>query len=242
MKSKLYGLILFNVIWFIVAKCFDLPVLVDPIDTYLNMIKIMPDMFPHITSSLQRIITGLFFSILLGVPIGIIMARSKSINNILNPLVYFTYPIPKLALLPVVMLLAGIGEATKIIMIILILIFQIIVSTRDAVNNISSENYHIIISLGGNRIQQFKEVIFPAILPDLFTTLRIALGTAISVLFFTETYGTDKGMGFYIVDAWMRINYTDMYSGIALLSIMGFLLFFLIDFADHIFCKWNNIH
>lgn len=197
-------------------------------------------MWIHLAASLERILLGLIISIVFGVATGIVMARSKKLNSILSPLVYFTYPIPKLALLPIVMLLAGIGEISKITMIVLILVFQVIISTRDAVNNIPKENYNVLISLGASQTQIFKKIIFPAILPDLFTTLRIALGIAISVLFFTETYGTDKGMGYFIVDAWMRINYLDMYAGIAFLSIMGFLLFFLIDLADAVFCKWNK--
>ena len=240
MKNKLYGLVLFNVLWFIVARLTDNPVLIGPIETYIHAVKILPDMSSHLLASLQRICIGLSISILLGTPIGIWMAKSKRIDNILNPLVYFTYPIPKLALLPIIMLLAGIGETSKIIMIVMILIFQVIVSSRDAVKNIPAENYNVLISLGSNKLQQLREIILPAILPELFTTLRVALGTIISVLFFTETYGTEKGMGYYIVDSWMRISYIDMYAGIALLSIMGFLLFLLIDLADSRFCKWNK--
>lgn len=238
--NKLYGLLLFNILWYIIAKILNNPVLIDPAATYVNMFGIMPNMWIHLAASLERILLGLIISIVFGVATGIVMARSKKLNSILSPLVYFTYPIPKLALLPIVMLLAGIGEISKITMIVLILVFQVIISTRDAVNNIPKENYNVLISLGASQTQIFKKIIFPAILPDLFTTLRIALGIAISVLFFTETYGTDKGMGYFIVDAWMRINYLDMYAGIAFLSIMGFLLFFLIDLADAVFCKWNK--
>ncbi|MDR0371051.1 MAG: ABC transporter permease [Prevotellaceae bacterium] len=239
-RNKLYGLLLFNLIWYFVAGLVDSPVLIGPVATYVNMFNIMPSMWSHLTVSLERIVVGLLISILAGAAIGIVMARSPKVNSMLSPLVYFTYPVPKLALLPVVMLLTGIGEISKIIMIILIVIFQVIISTRDAVNNIPKDNYNVLISLGAGKMQQFREITFPAILPDLFTTLRIALGIAVSVLFFTETYGTDRGMGYYIVDAWMRINYLDMYAGIALLSIMGFLLFLLIDLADTVCCKWNK--
>ncbi|MCD7971439.1 MAG: ABC transporter permease [Candidatus Azobacteroides sp.] len=241
MKNKVYGLILFNLLWLIISYLVNKPVLIDPVTTYINMIKIIPAMWIHLLASLQRILLGLFISSMIGVSIGIAMAYSQKLNDVLNPLVYFSYPIPKLALLPIVMLLSGIGESAKIIMIVLILVFQIIVSVRDAVYNIPKENYNIITSLGGKQYQQLKEITLPAILPELLTTLRIALGTAISVLFFTETYGTEKGMGYFIVDAWMRIDYKDMYAGIALLSILGFILFFLIDLADHLLCRWNKV-
>ncbi|MFA9347934.1 ABC transporter permease, partial [Escherichia coli] len=71
-------------------------------------------------ASLGRIAAGVGISILLGVTLGLLMSRFKTIDKLLGSFIYFTYPVPKLALLPVVMLLAGIGEATKIIMIVLI--------------------------------------------------------------------------------------------------------------------------
>ena len=77
-------------------------------------------------------------------------------------------------------------------------------------------------------------------LPDLFTSIRISLGTAVSVLFFVESYGTKYGMGYYIVNAWSRINYIDMYGGIIVISVVGFLLFTLIDFISDFICKWNS--
>lgn len=85
-----------------------------------------------------------------------------------------------------------------------------------------------------------RHLILPAITPEALSTLRVAIGTAISVLFVTETYGTNKGMGFFIVDAWMRISYTEMYVGIVVLGMAGFLLFLLVDGLETALCRWRN--
>ena len=90
-------------------------------------------------------------------------------------------------------------------------------------------------------MQFLRHVILPGTLPEVFSALRVSVGIATSVLFVTETFGTDKGLGFYIVDAWMRIDYLTMYAGIVMLSIIGFLLFLLIDVGDAVFCRWNKI-
>jgi len=66
------------------------------------------------------------------------------------------------------------------------------------------------------------------------------MATAISVLFFTETFGTQYGIGCYIMDAWLRVNYLDMYAGIVVLSTMGLMLFILLDFAERRLCAWNR--
>ncbi|GHT32768.1 ABC transporter permease [Bacteroidia bacterium] len=194
----------------------------------------------HISASSLRIIEGIIIALAIGVPLGLLLARSPKINKIGSPLLYFTYPIPKLALLPLIMLLFGIGEAAKITMIVLILVFQIIVAVRDAALHIPREDFHVLTSLGASKGQMLRHIVLPAVLPELLTSLRIATGTAISVLFFTETFGTDKGMGFYIVDAWMRLNYSEMSIGILALSLLGVLLFFLIDLLEKWVCRWKK--
>ena len=162
------------------------------------------------------------------------------VGRVVSTFIYFSYPIPKLALLPIVMLLAGLGEATKVVMIVLIILFQLIVSIRDALRGISSEHHALLRSLGAGRRAELRHLLLPATLPAMLSALRIALGTAISVLFVTETYGTTRGLGYYITDAWMRLDYLGMYAGIALLSILGVLLFILIDWLEQLLCPWQS--
>lgn len=235
------GFIIFNILWYIFASVINMKVLPKPTDVYFNIPSIYNDtIYKHVLASLYRIGVGLGISIVLGTAIGIIMAYSSTGNKILNPLVYFSYPIPKTALLPIVMLLYGLGDASKIIIIILILIFQIIVAVRDAVLNIPSETYNPIKSLGASKLQIFTHITLPAILPELLTSLRLSVGTALSILFFTEGYGTKYGIGYYISDSWNRISYLEMYAGIIIMSLLGFILFILIDILEDLVCRWKS--
>ncbi|MEF9992228.1 MAG: ABC transporter permease [Romboutsia sp.] len=194
----------------------------------------------YICASLYRMGLGLFIAFTIGITIGILMGHFNKINAILNPLVYFTYPIPKMALLPIVMTIYGLGDGSKIMMIVLITVFQVIVSVRDAVINVSKEEYNPLISLGAKKYQLFYHVTFPAIIPEILTNIRLCIGTAFSILFFSEAYGTSVGVGYFIQDAWSRINYIDMYSGIVILSVLGLVLFISIDFIESIVCRWKN--
>lgn len=193
----------------------------------------------HSLYSLFRIFAGIFLSMAIGIPIGLVMGYFRRMDNLLSPFIYFIYPIPKIALLPVVMLLSGIGEASKIIMIMLIVLFQVIVAARDAVKDIQKETYYSYQSLGATKRSIFKDIVLPASLPGLLTSIRVGLGTAISVLFFTETFGTKYGLGYFIMDSWMRVNYLEMYSGIVILSIIGFLLFMVVDKLEEAVCRWR---
>lgn len=239
-KAFIQGFIIFNILWYLLSVTVNMRVLPKPLDIYLNMNNLYGEkLYIHVLASLYRVAGGLGISLIIGVFIGLIMAYSRMWNRLLNSLVYFTYPVPKTALLPVVMLLFGLGDSSKIIVIVLILVFQIIVAVRDAVINIPSETYNPIRSLGASRLQIFKHITLPAILPELLTTLRLSIGTALSILFFTEGYGTQYGIGYYILDAWTRIDYKGMYAGIVVLSLLGFTLFILIDILEETLCKWK---
>ena len=236
------GFIVLNLLWYIFAKAMNSRALPTPEKIYVNLPGLFKDGFyVHIFSSLYRLLVGLLIAFTIGTIVGLLMGYSKRSNELLNPLIYFTYPIPKTALLPVVMTLYGLGDGSKIAIIVLIIVFQVIVSVRDSVINVGKENYSPLISLGASKLQLFYHVTFPAILSEILTNIRLSIGTAFSVLFFAEAYGTSKGLGYFIQDSWTRINYIDMYSGIVVLSILGLVLFMVIDFLESVLCRWKKI-
>ncbi|MCG0276035.1 MAG: ABC transporter permease subunit [Thermosediminibacteraceae bacterium] len=158
----------------------------------------------HATLSMYRIFAGLFISVLIGSVLGLLMGFYGFMDRVLSPVMYFMYPIPKIAL------------------------------------NIPKETFYSIKSLGAGDITVFKEIILPAAMPELLTAVRLGAGTAISVLFFTENFGTTHGIGYFIMDAWMRVNYLDMYSGILVLGGIGLIIFSVVDGLEKIFCKWKK--
>lgn len=238
--SFIEGFIILNILWYVCAIIMNSRILPSPDKIYLHLPELFKDGFYiHILASLYRVFVGLLLSFIIGSTIGLIMGYSKRFNKILNPLVYFAYPIPKTALLPVVMTLYGLGDGSKITIVVLITVFQVIVSVRDAVINVEKVNYNPLISLGASRMQKFYHVTLPAILPEVLTNTRLSIGTALSVLFFAEAYGTSMGIGYFIQDAWTRINYIDMYSGIVILSILGLILFIILDYVESRVCRWK---
>ena len=238
--SFIKGFIVLNVLWYIGAIIMNSRIMPTPDKIYMHLPKLFEEGFyVHIVASLYRILIGLLISFIIGTLIGLLMGYSKKANRILNPLIYFTYPIPKTALLPVIMTLYGLGDGSKIAIIVLITVFQVIVSVRDAVINIDPKIYNPLISLGASKMQLFYHVTFPAILGEILTNIRLSVGTAFSVLFFAEAYGTKVGLGYFIQDAWTRINYIEMYSGIVVLSLLGLFIFIIIDLIEDLLCKWK---
>ncbi|MDR2314167.1 MAG: ABC transporter permease [Spirochaetaceae bacterium] len=230
--------IIFNGLWFFLAKLLRLRVLPNPVDVYLSWERALKNgVLGHITASVFRTLIALFAALFIALILGIAMGYSRRVDKILSPITYLSYPVPKLALMPVIMLLFGIGELSKIIITALIIVFQLIISIRDAVKQIPEEDYDLFTSLNASHWNRFRHITIPAALPAIFSSLRVSVGTAISVLMIAESYGTDRGLGFYIIDTWMRADYLQMYFGIFCLAAVGFLLFAALDAAQAGFCK-----
>lgn len=238
--SLLLGFVIFNVLWYIAVICIDLKALPSPIEVYKSYDQAIANgIVSHIGASLWRVMAGIVISLIIALFLGIIMGYYPKVNRLFSPLLYFSYPLPKLAFLPVIMILFGIGDTSKILVIVLIIALQLTISIRDAIRNIPSEDYDVLTSLRASPIQKIYHITLPAILPEMFSSLRIAVGIAMSALFFTETFGTDKGLGFYITDSWMRIDYLQMYFGILTLSLLGLGIFLIIDIIDQLVNKWK---
>lgn len=235
----IYGMLSVLIGWQAAALLVDLPIIPAPALVLNNLLDIFTTKIAiHGFYSLWRIVAGVFMAIIIGIPLGLCMGYFSNWDKALSPVVYLTYPIPKIALLPVIMLLFGLGELSKVLMIFLIIVFQVIVAVRDGVKGIPKETYYPLYSLGAGVMDIFREILIPASLPKFLTSLRVAMATAISVLFFTETFGTQYGMGYFIMDAWMRVNYLEMYAGIVVLSIIGLILFGTIDYFEKKNCYW----
>ena len=238
----LLGALILHILWLAGYLLIRSEVLPSPWSVYVHMAHLKDsDLLTHTFVSLQRIGWGILIATVLSSILSLSMLLYPRVGRILSTFIYFTYPIPKLALLPVVMLLGGLGETTKVVMIVLIILFQLAVSMRDALLAIPQEHFAVTRSLGASTFALLRHLLLPAALPVALSALRIAIGTAISVLFVTETYGTTQGLGYYISDAWVRINYLDMYAGISLLSLMGVGLFIFIDLIEALLCPWQSI-
>ena len=238
----IFGAAAVLLLWQAASVLADLPIVPRPTAVLDNLGQTFADKIaPHCFFSLWRIVAGALCAVVIGIPLGLCMGYFPRVDHALSPVVYLTFPIPKVALLPVVMLLAGLGETAKIIMIVMIIVFQVIVAVRDGVKSIPGEMYYPLYSLGAGFTAVLREILIPASTPRFLSALRIAMATAVSVLFFTETFGTEYGMGYFIMDAWMRVNYLEMYSGIVILSMMGLFVFAIIDWLERRLCRWQTV-
>jgi NitT/TauT family transport system permease protein len=200
----------------------------------------LPTMLPHILISLIRVVVAMALGTLLGVPLGLFIGRSERAERIAAPLIYLLYPIPKVVFLPILMVLMGLGNAPKILLIATVVFFQTLVTARGAAQSIASQSITSVRSLGASPFQIAQHVVLPSALPDIFTALRICIGTAIAVLFLSETIAGSSGIGFYIMNAWSRLDYVAMFAGIIAMAAMGVSLYELLNLIEHRMVRWKK--
>lgn len=227
--------------WHLLSRAIGSPALPGPGPALAEFSRLfVRALAPHLAVSAWRVAASLTAGAVLAAPLGLFVGRSRRIDAVAGPLLFLLYPVPKVVFLPVLLVLLGIGDLSKVALITIIIFFQILVTARDAARAIPAQAVLSVRSLGADRWQVFRHVVVPAALPAIFTSLRISAGTAIAVLFFSETIAGTSGLGYYILDAWGRIAYSEMFAGILAMALLGVALYEILQFLESRLCRWTR--
>jgi NitT/TauT family transport system permease protein len=238
-NRMLHGILIILLFWYLTHLAINSSVIPSPYNTVIIFFRLLRgELLLHLLVSLYRILIAIIISLAIGIPLGIIMGLNRKVDSLLSPITYLIYPIPKIAFLPVFLILLGFGDTPKITLVVTIIIFQIQIAVRDAIKEIPSGLFYSVRTLGLSRIQTYRHLIIPAILPKLFSSVRITIGISISVLFFSENFATVYGIGYFIMNTFSILHYEEMFAGILGLSLMGLLIFKLIDVFESRVCPW----
>ncbi len=228
--SAAAGLGMFLLLWQALAWGVNRPILPSPLQVLPILAVALPgELGLHFLASAGRVLAAMGLAVATAVPVGLGLGQVRRLDRIFGPLVAVVYPIPKIVFLPVIYVLMGVSDFSKIFLIALIIFFQILVVVRDEAANLSPELILSVRSLGAGRRALFRFVYLPASLPVVLTALRVSSGTAIAVLFIAEQSLTTRGLGYYIlVETYQVLRYPEMYAGIMAMSLLGLTLYFAI--------------
>lgn len=232
----LRGLLVVLLCWYILAILVSGPIIPYPHVVFVHLLQGIPaaNMHLHLLFSLYRILMGTLLALLFAIPSGMAIGKIRRLDHLLSPTLYLLYPLPKIAFLPVFMVLFGIGDLSKIILIAVIIYFPATLTIRDGVKEIPSQYLELAKAYHLSAKQVLADIIWPSILPRIFSSLRITVGISLSVLFVSETYAATYGLGYSIMNNWVMANYVGMYAGIVLLSLLGLVLYILIDKVERL--------
>jgi taurine transport system permease protein len=178
----------------------------------------------HLGASLFRVFTALAVSLVIGVPAGLAIGLSTVGRGILDPIVEFLRPIPPLAYLPLVIIWAGIGEAAKVLVIVLAMLPPIIIATAAGTRGVAKDRLNVARALGATRAQLVRLVVIPSTLPSILTGTRIALGAGWSTLVAAELVAATRGVGFMIQSAANFLATDVVIAGILVIAAVAFAL------------------
>jgi len=235
------AVVLVILLWAALALLLRSPALPLPTTALVTFVRDIPAMAPEVGVSLMRIVVAVAVGTALALPLGLAVGRSPKLDVLFTPLSYLLYPIPKVVFLPVLLVLLGLGNAPKIVLIAAVIFFQTLVTTRDAAHNIDPALMDTIRALGTTRLQKVRLAILPAVLPDLFTSLRINVGTSIAILFLAESIASTSGIGGWISNAWSMLDYQAMFAGIIAMALLGVVLYEAVALAERLMVRWKFV-
>ena len=194
----------------------------------------------HLGYSLFRVIVGFLLGALVGIPLGYAMGLSNWFRGWFDPIVEFMRPVPPLALIPLVIIWAGIGEVGKIILLFLAALWIMAIAARSGVSGVRISKVHAAYSLGASKAQIMRHVIIPNSLPEIFTGARVAMGVCWGTVVAAELVAAEKGAGMMIMVA-SKFQSTDIVlMGIILIGIIGFSIDMLMRQAEKWLVPWKG--
>lgn len=182
------------------------------------------DFLSNVYISIIHSFFGLFIAMLLMIPLGFYIGRSKSAHNLFNPLIEFLRPLPSSAIIPLAIVYLGFEAKMKIFVIVFGCSWPILLNTINAVKNIEPMYLKTAHSLKFNWYKRFIHVLWPASLPSILTGVKISLAISLILTITVEMVVGSKGIGYYIIDNERSFKFPEMYGGILFLGFLGIII------------------
>lgn len=196
-------------------------------------------LWQHTSASVGRAAGGFAIAVVYAVPLGLAIGWYRSLGHFLNPLIELLRNTAALALLPVFILLLGIGEVSKVAMVVYACSWPLLLNTIAAVKQVDPLLIKSARTMGASARQLFLKVILPASVPTIFVGIRLASATSILVLVAAEMVGAKSGLGYLIIYAQYSFLIADMYFGIIAITLIGVVFNALLQVAERRLTAWK---
>lgn len=196
------------------------------------------EMFEHIGATLQRVVIGYALGAIPGVILGLVLGLTPSVRLVLAPLLAALYPVPKIAILPLILLIFGTGDASKYVVIAIGAFFLTFYNTLGGVMQTPQIFLDVARNAGASRRQVFGRIALPSALPNIFTGLRLAAGSSYIIIAAAEFLGARSGVGFFIWASWQTFAVPRMFVGIVVISALGYLTILGLEILERRLVPW----
>ena len=193
----------------------------------------------HMWASLQRLFWGILFGGVPALMLGVAMGMYRTLRVIVEPIIAATYPIPKSAILPLILLIFGLGEASKIVMVATGVFFPILINAMAGVLEINKIHFDVSRNFGAGRWQVFRTVALPGALPLIMTGIKLGVGLGLVLIAIAEMVGAKSGLGYMIWNAWEILSVETMYVGLITIAVLGLMFTLILNEIERLIVPWK---
>ncbi len=185
---------------------------------------------------------GLGIAIAIGLPLGVVIGRSNTLNAMLDPFITAFNATPRLVFLPLIMLWFGLGLEAKVVIVVIGAMFPILINTYEGVRNADKVLINVVRSFGANEWQIAKLVVLPNALPYIISGLRLAIGRAVLGVVVAEFFGSEEGLGVMMVQAAGRYQVDVVFSGLIIFTVLSLIMTGLVQVLERRLSRWRPQH
>lgn len=208
------------------------------VTTFSNLIT-SGELWKHLWASITRIVIGFALGAIPALLLGITMGLFRWPRAFFSPMVAALYPIPKIAILPLIMLIFGLGEQSKWVIIAIGVFFLVLYNTMAGVMNIPKIYLDVGKNFGASRAQFYWTIALPGALPLIFTGMKLAAGVALLIIVAAEFVGAKTGIGYLIWQSWQTFSVESMYVGLVVIAVLGYIVSLAMDELEHFLIPWR---
>ena len=202
-------------------------------------LTISGELLRHTAATLYRVIVGYFIGAIPGIAVGLLMAMYRPVRVFFDPLIAALFPIPKVALMPLLLLAFGFGDASKIALVATAVFFPVVVNTYAGAVTIDKIYWDVAKNYGASSYVMFTRVVFFGALPLIFAGLKIALAVSIVILVAAEFVASKSGLGYLIWNSWELLQVDYMFVGIVVIGFLGLIFSVLFQELENYFVPWK---
>lgn len=239
--SVIAGLVLWHVLAVYVVN--DPTFLVSPVvvvQTAYDMLFVNGELYPHLFASSWIFFYGFVLAIVIGVPLGFIMALSTTVRDYVNPWMSTLYTTPRIAFAPVLLLWFGIGGGAKVAIVFLGCFFPVLINSYYGMRVVNREYVELARSFRLTSRALFMKILLPASVPFILAGIRLSIGRGLTGVAIAEWFGATEGLGFLVFFAGQTLNIPTLFVGVASFAVLGMLGFEIVRRVETYATPWGK--
>jgi ABC-type nitrate/sulfonate/bicarbonate transport system permease component len=198
------------------------------------------ELWVNVAASLQRLFWGFLLGGVPALVLGISMGLSPLLRAIVDPIVSATYPIPKSAIMPLLLLIFGLGEGSKVVMVAIGVFYPVLINSMAGVMEINKMYLDVGQNFRASRLNMFRTIALPGALPLIMSGVKLGVGMGLILIAIAEMIGAKSGLGYMIWNAWEILSVEAMYAGLLSIAVLGFLLSLLLNELERVLIPWKT--